>query len=328
VPRRLLASIVFTFALAAVATTATASAMPVQASAPLVVHRGQAVKVTITTKASFKGVCVAAALYADGSRQDSGIKRPSGGRVTWTIRIPNTVPFGRATWTVRCGVTFQRSGSWLVKPVSGTQPDTTPHVIVDKQGFTQRPDKYGTGSSVSYGLLLKNTSMTQDATNVYLLINFATAGGQLIGTVTKSLALIPAGGTIAMGDAMQMRTQAAVTNLEVTIRVVAHEPAKPRILPHFVNVAILQSPSDTGYVGEVDGEIVNDTSPQTLTMAKLSIVLLDANGRIVGGGTGMSFSPLPTGSRMVFLAQTGFTAVPISQAVTYVISVEPTYQSD
>jgi hypothetical protein len=328
VPRRLLASIVLTFALAAVATTATASAMPVQATAPVVVHRGQAVKVTVATNVAFKGVCVAAALYADGSRQDSGIKHPSRGRVTWTIRIPNTVPFGRATWTVHCGVTFQRSGSWLVKPVSGTQPDTTPHVIVDKQGFTQRSDKYGTGSSVSYGLLLKNTSTTQDATNVYLLINFATAGGQLIGSLTKSLALIPAGGTIALGDAMQMRTQAAVANLEVTIRVVAHEPAKPRILPHFVNVAILQGTSDTGYVGEVDGEIVNDTSPQTLTMAKLSIVLLDANGRIVGGGTGMSFSPLPTGSRMVFLAQTGFTAVPISQAVSYVISVEPTYQSD
>ena len=85
--------------------------------------------------------------------------------------------------------------------------------------------------------MLKNTSQTQDTTNVYLLINFATAGGELIGTVTKTVELIPAGGTVAIGDSVQMRTQAPVSNLEVTIKVNSFEPAKPRILPHFVNVA-------------------------------------------------------------------------------------------
>ena len=57
---------------------------------------------------------------------------------------------------------------------------SAPKVLIDKQGYTQRPDQYGTGSSVSYGLLLKNTSTTQDAKNVYLLVNFVAANGQLI----------------------------------------------------------------------------------------------------------------------------------------------------
>ena len=322
-PLRLITTLFLTAALAATATTATASARP--AAGPLVVHRGQAVKVSVRTPS--KGDCLAEARYADGSRQDSGVKHARNGVVSWTLRVPNTAPLGYAEWTVRCGVTWQRTGRWIVKTVTSQAPAAAPHVIVDRQGFSQRPDSYGTGSSVSYGMLLKNTSQTQDTTNVYLLINFATAGGELIGTVTKTVALIPAGGTIAIGDAIQMRTQAPVSNLEVTIKVNSFEPAKPRILPHFVNVAILPNQNDTGWVGEVDGEIVNDTSPQTLTLAKLSIVLLDATGKIVGGGTAMTFSPLPSGSRMVFLAQTGFTAVPISTAVTALISVEPTYTS-
>jgi len=281
----------------------------------------------VAVRTPSKGDCLAEARYADGSRQDSGVKHARNGLVSWTLRVPNTAPLGRADWTVRCGATWERTGRWVVKAVTSKAPAAAPHVIVDRQGYSQRPDKYGTGSSVSYGMLLKNTSQTQDTTNVYLLINFATAGGELIGTVTKTVELIPAGGTVAIGDAIQMRTQAAVSNLEVTIKVNSFEPAKPRILPHFVNVAILPSQNDSGWVGEVDGEIVNDTSPQTLTLAKLSIVLLDATGKIVGGGTAMTFSPLPSGSRMVFLAQTGFTAVPISTAVTAMISVEPTYTS-
>jgi len=323
VPLRLITSLCLTAALAATATTATASARP--AAGPLVVHRGQAVKVAVRTPS--KAYCLAEARYADGSRQDSGLKRARNGLVSWTLRVPNTAPLGRADWTVRCGATWERTGRWVVKSVTSKAPAAAPHVMVDRQGFSQRPDRYGTGSSVSYGLLLKNTSQTQDTTNVYLLINFATASGELIGTVTRTVDLIPAGGTVAIGDAMQMRTQAPVSNLEVTIKVNSFEPAKPRILPHFVNVAILPNQNDSGWVGEVDGEIVNDTSPQTLTMAKLSIVLLDATGKIVGGGSAMTFSPLPSGSRMVFLAQTGFSAVPISTAVTAMISVDPTYTS-
>lgn len=322
-PLRLITSLCLTAALAATATTATASARP--AAGPLVVHRGQAVKVAVRTPS--KAYCLAEARYADGSRQDSGLKRARNGLVSWTLRVPNTAPLGRADWTVRCGATWERTGRWVVKSVTSKAPAAAPHVMVDRQGFSQRPDRYGTGSSVSYGLLLKNTSQTQDTTNVYLLINFATASGELIGTVTRTVDLIPAGGTVAIGDAMQMRTQAPVSNLEVTIKVNSFEPAKPRILPHFVNVAILPNQNDSGWVGEVDGEIVNDTSPQTLTMAKLSIVLLDATGKIVGGGSAMTFSPLPSGSRMVFLAQTGFSAVPISTAVTAMISVDPTYTS-
>ena len=199
-----------------------------------------------------------------------------------------------------------------------------PTVMVDKQGFSQRPDASG-GSTFSYGLLLKNTSTSEDATQVYVLINFATESGALIGTVTRTIEIIGADEQYALGDSAQLRTQVPVTKLEVTIRVMSHVHSKPRPMPHFANVRILPGERDPDYVAEVDGEVVNDTSPFTLTMAKLSLVLLDAGGKIVGGGTGIVYAPLPSGSRMVFLAQSGFTGIPSSSAVTPIITVEPTY---
>ena len=153
----------------------------------MIVHRGQPVKVSVRTPSL--AACLAEARYSDGSRQSSGIKHAHDGLVTWTVRVPNNAALGQARWSVRCGVTWQRTGTWLVKPATATKVDSTPHLLVDKQGFSQRNDKLGTGSTVSYGLLLKNTSTTQDATETYLLINFATASGELIGTVTKKVEL-------------------------------------------------------------------------------------------------------------------------------------------
>jgi len=313
-------------AAALAALSASGAAARPQATGPVVVHRGQPVKVSVRTPSL--AACLAEARYADGSRQSSGIKHARDGLVTWMVRVPNNAALGKARWSVRCGVTWQRTGTWVVKPAVATKVDSTPHLLVEKQGFSQRNDKLGTGSTVSYGLLLKNTSGTQDATETYLLINFATAGGELIGTVTKKVELVAANGSYAFGDSLHLRTQAPVSNLEVTIKVLSHEPGKPHILPHFVNVRILPSQTDSGWIGEVDGEIVNDTSPQTLAVAKLSIVLLDATGRILGGGTTTTFSPLPSGSRMVFLARSGFSAVPASNATSFIISVDPTYSAD
>jgi hypothetical protein len=318
---RFLTLLALTAALSAAVTTA--SAAPTSATLVPAVHRGQAVKLSVATQS--RGACFAEVRYADGAVQDSGIKKPSGGRVSWMIRVPNNAMPGIARWSVRCGVTFRRSATWRV--VGTAAASTAPKVLIDKQGYTQRPDRYGTGSTVSYGLLLKNTSTTQDASDVYLLVNFVAADGQLLGSKSQTLPLVAAGETYAFGDNMPLRTQAAVAKLEITIRVTTHQPAKARVLPHFVNVRIVPSDIDPGFVGEVDGEIVNDTSPDTLTRATLSIVILDAAGKILGGGNILSYGALPSGSRMVFIANRDFGPIPAETAVTPIISVDPTYQT-
>ena len=126
---------------------------------------------------------------------------------------------------------------------------------------------------------------------------------------------------------MSLRTQVAVSKLELTIRLGAHQLKQAHNSPEFANVRIVPAEGDPGFVGEVDGEVLNSTPALTLTNAKLSIVLLDAAGNPVGGGTGYTFAPLPSGSRMVFLATSGFSAVPLDRALTPVVSAEPAYAS-
>jgi len=78
-------------------------------------------------------------------------------------------------------------------------------------------------------------------------------------------------------------------------------------------------------VGEVDGEVLNATPTLTLSNAQLSIVVFDVAGNVIGGGTGATSGAVPSGSRIVFVAQAGFTALPIDKAATAIVSAEPTY---
>jgi hypothetical protein len=113
----------------------------------------------------------------------------------------------------------------------------------------------------------------------------------------------------------------------VTIRIGSHQLKESHTMPEFANVRIVPSQLNPGFVGEVDGEVLNTAQALTLRNTSLSVVLLDANGVPLGGGTGSTYSPLPSGSRMVFLATSGFDAVPLDRAITPVVSVEPTYSA-
>ena len=233
-----------------------------------------------------KGVCLAEVRYADGAVQDSGVKTPSGRRVSWTIRVPNNAMLGSPAgpFAAASPATHRHAGASVTAPRSAS---TAPHVMIDKQGYSQRNDQYGDGSSVSYGLLLKNISTTQDAKDVYLLINFVDRERRADrhGDEEPST-LIPAGGRSRSATSMQMRTQVPVVEARGDDQGDRHTSRRRRASCRTSSTsAILPSETDPGWVGEVDGEIVNDTSPQTLTFAKLSIVLLDATGKIVGGGT-------------------------------------------
>jgi hypothetical protein len=302
---------------AATASTAPAAATPT-------VQRGHALVIKLVTKSS--ALCTPVVRYADNTVQMGTAKQAHAGRLAWSLLVPRTAPLGVGKWYVQCGLEIARKGTFLVAANQATDAQA-PRVVADKQGFSQRPDRFGTGSALSYGLFLRNTSATQDAVNVYVLVNMVAANGELIGTATRTVSLIGAGQTFALGDSMSLRTQVAVAKLELTIRLGAHQLKQLHNLPEFANVRIIPSESDAGWVGEVDGEVLNTTPLLTLTSTRLSIVLLDAAGNPVGGGTGSTFSPLPSGSRMVFLATSGFNAVPLDRALTPVVSVEPSYTS-
>jgi hypothetical protein len=326
VPLRFSISISLVLTALAVCAGSVSAATDVSAGiSPGLVHRGQQTTISVPTGAT-KSLCTAILRYQDGNVQQASGKRPRNHRVSFTVRVPLTAALGAGHWTVVCGASITK-GSFVIVAAKSTTAVDAPRVVVDKEGFTQRSDKTGTGSLLSYGIVLKNTSDTKDARNVYVIVNMVAASGNLIGSKSKTVQLVPAGGTFALGDYMNLRTQVLATHLEITIRVGGNEPKQAHPMPDFANVQILPSLFDPGWVSEVDGEIVNDTTPLTLSTANLSIVVLDASGNPLGGGTGFSFASIPSGSRFVFLAQMGFTSIPLDRAATVLISVEPTYSA-
>jgi hypothetical protein len=321
-PLRFTVSLVLT-ALAVCAASASAATDASSGISPGLVHRGQQTTISVPTGAT-KSSCTAILRFKDGNVQQASGKRPRNHRVSFTLGVPLTAALGPGRWTVVCGG-FITQGSFVIVAAKSTTAADLPRVVVDKQGFSQRPDKSGTGSQLSYGVVLKNTSATKDARNVYVVVNMVAASGNLIGSKSKTVQLVPAGGTFALGDYLSLRTQVLATHLEITIRVGGNEPKQAHTMPEFANVQIFPSVYDPGWVSEVDGEVVNDTSPLTLTMATLSIVVLDASGNPLGGGGGFSSAAIPSGTRFVFVAQMGFTSIPLDRAASVLISVEPTY---
>jgi hypothetical protein len=324
VPLRIVSSTIL-ITLAICAASASAASQRSAGISPGLVHRGDKTTITIKSGPSTRA-CTAALTYANGKSQKTAGRRPTNGRISFVVSVPQTAALGAGHWIVHCGL-HSWQGSFVVVAARSQVDDATPRVIVDKQGYLQRPNKTGAGSFVSYGLILHDTSPTEDAKKVYVIVNLVSAGGQLLGSRSQTIDYIPAGGTYALGNSLPLGTQEGVARLELTIRVGAHEPHQGSVMPDFANIGIYSSAADPGWVAEVDGEAINDTSPKILAHASLSIVVLDADGNILGGGTGAVIAPLPSGSRFVFRAMNGFKAIPLDRAASALISPTPSYRS-
>ena len=119
----------------------------------MVVHRGQPVKVSVRTPSL--AACLAEARYSDGSRQSSGIKHAHDGLVTWMVRVPNNAALGQASLvgSLRRHLAAHRH---LAREAGDRDEGRLDAAPAGRQaGLLQRPDKLGTGSTVSYGLLLE-----------------------------------------------------------------------------------------------------------------------------------------------------------------------------
>ena len=95
--------------------------------------------------------------------------------------------------------------------------------------------------------------------------------------------------------------------------------------PETRNVAVVPSTTDAQWVGEVDGELDNTRTDATMTAARITVVLLDAAGVIVGGGAATSTLALPPGERGFFTVAAGVGAVASARAASAQVSVVPTY---
>jgi hypothetical protein len=193
-------------------------------------------------------------------------------------------------------------------------------------GYSQRPDRYGPGSSVSYGVQLDNPSDKEDAQNVSVQVNFLDSTNHTLQTATTRIGSVRAASTFNLGGYQSLPTQTAVVKLEIIVqteayvKAVTHEPAVE-------NLHIVPSSFEPAWVGEVDGDIVNDHPTDTLTNAQVYVVLLDSAGNVVGGGSGFMLATLPPGTRAYLSATLGFQSVATEKATTAAISIVPTYKA-
>jgi hypothetical protein len=285
-------------------------------------YQGQPAAVSVLVKPS-SARCSLSVKYVDGSLQSGlGALHASSGRAAWSWKIAQAVPAGPARATVACGRSGSLSRAFIV--VGGTVRHSK--LVIAKTGYSQRPDRYGSGSSVSYGIVLDNPSKTEDALSVTVQVNFLDSANHTLQSATNRIGVVRAGSAFNLGGNQSFSSQTPVVKLEVIVqtdsyaKAATHEPATD-------NVHIVTSSYDAGYVGEVDGDLINDDPTQTLTNAQIYVVLFDAAGNVVGGGTGFTYTTLPPGTRVYMSASSGFSSVPIDKASTAAISIVPTYKA-
>jgi hypothetical protein len=279
---------------------------------------GRQVSVTVALPATTSARCSLSVRYHDGKAQP-GLAPVVGvaGRASWTWVVDDTAAAGAARVTASCGKFGRISRAMVV--VGSLIP---PRIKVEKSGFSIRPRF--TGTNVSWGLVLRNTSPNADAVQVYVLINFVLADGRALGTQTTNVQAIGAGSLFYVGGELAFPGAAPIVRLEPVIQVGGHQ-RKKAFFPAITNVVVEPSLGDPGWVGDVAGELVNDDAPWILASASLFAVVFDAAGNVLGGGNGAATAKSPPGTRQVFKITGGFDAIPLDKASYAVVSSMPSY---
>jgi hypothetical protein len=267
-------------------------------------------------------LCALSVHYAGGAMQQ-GLQpaRAVGQGASWSWSIPDSAQAGMARLTVSCADHQRLSGQLLV-----VGSLIAPRISVEKDGFSVRAHSYG-GSDVSYGVILRNHSPNADALNVNVLVNFVLGNGHLLGSASTTVPAIAAGSSYPLGSNLGFPGAAPIARLEVVVQVKAHarHTGHP---PALDNILIEPSTTDQGWVNDVAGELINNDSSQLLQNAQLSAVIFDAQGNILGGGSGSTYNPLPPGTRVVFkLTSRGFSDIPVEKAASAMVSAIPAWKT-
>lgn len=284
--------------------------------APATVPQGNTVNVSVAVR-PVSALCTLSVRYADGAGQYVGQRFARRGVATWQWKVNDVAKPGRAVLTAACG----RAGR-ATRTVTIVGTLIPPKIVVTNQGFSVRPKRRG--SSVSFGVMLRNTSPNADALRVYVIVNFVMADGSLIGTKADTIDAVPAATTYAYGGWLDFPGAAPVERLEVVIQVGGRQRAEIH-QPVVANVRVVPGLTDATWVGQVDGEIINDHRRLNLTRTRISAVIFDSEGNILGGGSGVATAALPPGTRQAFVISSGVDAVPWARAARATVTPLGTY---
>lgn len=285
---------------------------------PQKTFRGQNAKLTVVARPG--GVrCTGRVVYADGQRHALKPTTARRGKATWTWRVPLNVRLGAATVNVSCNAAGRVS---RVFTVTGA-PTEPARVEIAKEGFSQRV-RNGR-REVSYGIVLANVSPQNDALSVSAHVNLLDATNTVLKTDVTTVSTIGAAAQHFLGGSVTIPEGIPVSTLETIIRIGAQQP-KALKMPELTDYRILPSPFDPGWVGAVMFQAFNDEPLLLFSSPKISVVIFDASGNVIGGGTGFASASLAPGVRAQYDATGGLSAIPSDRAASAGISVLGRYE--
>jgi hypothetical protein len=320
--RKLATTLAATSAVALLAIAGSASASSERSSGisitgPTRIVQGDTVKMTVMARSGAR--CTLMLRYKSGS-QRVGPVTSVGGKALFTFDVARRAAPGAATVKAACGAAGSTTRKLVVIGAV-----IAPKINVLKQGFSIRPHPFG-GSTVSWGVVLQNTSTKQDAADVYVLANFVLPDNTLIGSQTRRITRIGANAAGVGGGDLHFIGVPPIARLEVVVQV--KEGDKPRkMLPLMSNEHVVPDRMDPRYVGSVEGEVANDDLGRRMRRAELYAVALDAAGNVLGGGAGYASATLPPGSRQFFKI-VGLRGVQMASVASLMTAAVPTYEGE
>jgi hypothetical protein len=144
---------------------------------------------------------------------------------------------------------------------------------------------------------------------VYTLVNVVGPDDRLVGFATNNLSGIPAGKDLALGDDPLVLPRRPGDLAARSRRPGQEAQAHALKLPTITNIRIYPDLFRPDYVGS------------------LSTVVFDANGNVLGGGSGYAFASLPPSAREFFKIERGLDAIPMGRAASAMVSAVGTYDT-
>ena len=264
--------------------------------------------------------CSASVRYADRTLQRLPSVVARAGKASWRWQIPAKVKTGSATAAVSCGRAGKVARSFTV----AGPPSAPARVVLQKNGFSQRV--IFTSRRVSYGVELANPSPENDALAVNVLVNFVDATNRVVNTESVDVEAIGAGTVYYLGGSTTIPDSTPVSKLEIVTRIGGQAPKK-KLGPTSADVLIQAQVYEPAWTGAVVGQIVNDHPTMLLTQTRISAVVYDSAGNVIGGSTGGAYGKLLPGVRSYFQASTGADAIPFDRVAAASISATGTYEA-
>jgi hypothetical protein len=295
-------------------------------SVPQHAYPGDTVSATIAVRPA-TARCTLSVMYRNGERQ-AGLSavRARGGRAKWQWQVPEDAEAGTAQLRASCA-----RGGTATRSLAIVGAVVPARIAVEQSGFSIRPGR-SSGANISFGIILANESPNQDAFDLNVLVNFVDDHNTLWGSKALRVSGVAAGSRYALGDSISFSGSAPpVTKLEITVQIGGRAPASKRptwmsSIPALRNIRIMPSRGEPEWVGQIDGEIINDDPRLYLDRTRFSAVVFDGSGAIIGGATGSSGISMPPGARSVFVLSGAVNAIPTIRATSTMISLEPGYR--